>query len=71
MTEAPTDGLDFFLDGITVCLEDEGRDSAILGVAVHLVNDQGETKDLEVIGPKTCPTRKVKELMHLKGKTIG
>ena len=39
MAEAEQDGLDLHLDSITVCLEDEGRNSAILGLKVHVVND--------------------------------
>ena len=34
-----SDGMDLHLDGISVCLEDEGRDSAILGLQVHLAGN--------------------------------
>ena len=71
MAEAEQDGLDLHLDSITVCLEDEGRNSAILGLKVQVVSDQGVKKDLEHLGPLECPTGKEVQLNQLKGKVIG
>ena len=49
--------MDLHLDSVSVCLEDEGRDSAILGFQVHLHGIDGVEESLSPIGQMECDGR--------------